>query len=239
MSLPRLLLVPQLTQIEWTIRPDLELWAEVASFDPPGVGNEPAPESFKRDVIVSRGLDELDRQGWDRCVVVGDEFGTATAVRIAAERPEAIAGIALGHASLSYDSHGERPATIGQTTAVVNRLLDVDYGAFIRAITQATQGAYDDELANRFRERIPAGIVRAYVEASEPEPIGALLEQLDVPLLFAEHSGCLRFTAEGFNDAVSAFPHARTASYKLKPSVNPEFAETLRAFCSDLDAKDA
>ena len=46
MSLPRLLLVPQLTQIEWTIEPDLEQWAEVASFDPPGVGNEPAPESY-------------------------------------------------------------------------------------------------------------------------------------------------------------------------------------------------
>ena len=235
MSLPRLLLVPQLTQIEWQIKPELERWAEVASFDTPGVGNEPAPESYEREVIVERGLLELDRLEWDRCVVVGDEFGTATAVRIALARREAVAGLALGHASLTYDSHGERPATIEKTTAVLNRLLEVDYAAFIRAISQATQGAYDDELADRFRERMPVEVVRAYMAASAPEPIGELLEQLDMPLLLGEHSGCLRFTHEGFEDAVRAFAQAKTGSYKLKPSVNPEFAESLHEFCAELD----
>jgi hypothetical protein len=36
---PRLLLVPEFTEVEWTqIRPQLDEWADVASYDPPGVG---------------------------------------------------------------------------------------------------------------------------------------------------------------------------------------------------------
>ena len=44
MERPRLLLVPMLTEVEWVIRPLLEEWAEVASYDAPGVGDEPAVE---------------------------------------------------------------------------------------------------------------------------------------------------------------------------------------------------
>jgi hypothetical protein len=32
---PRLLLVPLITELEWVIRPRLEEWAEVATFDVP------------------------------------------------------------------------------------------------------------------------------------------------------------------------------------------------------------
>ena len=42
MERPRLLLVPELTELEWVIKPLLEEWAEVASYDAPGVGDEPA-----------------------------------------------------------------------------------------------------------------------------------------------------------------------------------------------------
>ena len=37
MDRPRVLLVPTLTEVEWKIRPLIEEWAEVASFDAPGV----------------------------------------------------------------------------------------------------------------------------------------------------------------------------------------------------------
>ena len=48
MERPRLLLVPMLTEVEWVIRPLLEEWAEVASYDAPGVGDEPAVETPAR-----------------------------------------------------------------------------------------------------------------------------------------------------------------------------------------------
>ena len=41
MPKPRLLLVPQFTELEWAIRDDVAEWAEVASFDVPAVGDEP------------------------------------------------------------------------------------------------------------------------------------------------------------------------------------------------------
>jgi pimeloyl-ACP methyl ester carboxylesterase len=97
MSRPRLLLVPEFTEISWTIRPQLEVWAEVAAYDPPGVGDEPLPPdaevAFTHELIAQRGLEELDRRGWDRAVVVADGWGIAAAARVADARPHAVAGL--------------------------------------------------------------------------------------------------------------------------------------------------
>jgi hypothetical protein len=78
MDRPRLLLVPQLTELEWLNKPLLEEWADVASYDAPGVGagSDDAPSGS--DAVAQRGLEELERRGWDRCVVVSDEFGVAS-----------------------------------------------------------------------------------------------------------------------------------------------------------------
>ena len=66
---PRLLLVPHITELEWVIRPELEGWAEVATFDVPGVGDEPAVEPLDRQAIVDRALLELDRREWDSYIL--------------------------------------------------------------------------------------------------------------------------------------------------------------------------
>jgi len=102
MSRPRLLLIPEFTELTWTIKPQLAEWAEVASYDPPGVGAEPLPKgdvsSLTREVIADRGLAELDRLGWDRCFLLADSWGIPVAVSIAERRPGSILGMALGHA---------------------------------------------------------------------------------------------------------------------------------------------
>lgn len=67
MDRPRILLIPEFTELEWAIKPRLEDWAEVASYDPPGIGDEPRAETLDRDAVAARGLDELDRRGWKRC----------------------------------------------------------------------------------------------------------------------------------------------------------------------------
>ena len=46
---PRLLLVPSFTELEWGIRPELEEWAEVVSFDCPGVGGNEIPFEIEFD----------------------------------------------------------------------------------------------------------------------------------------------------------------------------------------------
>jgi hypothetical protein len=80
LSRPRLLLFPLVTELEWVIRPELEQWADVATFDLPGVGAEPPVERLDRRVIIDRSLLELDRRGWDSYILVADAPALPTAV---------------------------------------------------------------------------------------------------------------------------------------------------------------
>jgi pimeloyl-ACP methyl ester carboxylesterase len=245
MPKPRLLLVPQFTELEWGIRDQIAGWADVASYDPPSVGDEPiTPEEVEavrdgrtrfRDLFVRRALVEIDRQGWDRCFLVGDAWSTATAARIAVEHPEAVQGLALGHATLTYDMDGDRPAVSRQVWAAMRQFLAQDHREFIRhGIAQMTRGSVDDELAGQMIDRFPGG---EWLElawdalSSEQEPIGEMLRDYDGPLLLAQHVGCLSFSEEGFDDAAAAFPEARTLRVPTAPGGSSEFAEALRDFC--------
>jgi pimeloyl-ACP methyl ester carboxylesterase len=238
-SRPRLLLCPQFTEVEWAIAPQLAEWADVATFDAPGVGGEPGPRDtdlgVDRGPVVRRALDEVESLGWESYFVVGDAWGTATAVHVAAARPEAVLGIALGHASIDYKSDGPRPAVNGEVVAAMTQLLRSDYDSFVRyGLTQFTQGGFDEETARRMVERFPPmGLASRVWEmnVARPEPIAELLGELEVPMLFAKHDGCLVFTPEGFEDLVSAFPGAQTVSGEKSSSASEEFAAALRDFC--------
>jgi pimeloyl-ACP methyl ester carboxylesterase len=245
MSRFRILLVPSLTELEWPIRPLIEEWAEVASFDAPGVGDEPPEEGNLLDASARRGFVELDRRGWDRCVIVGDEYGAGVGARMAAERPAAVQALVLGHACLHYRRKGERPSLSPEVADLLLRLADLDFRAFGRQMFTGwdpARGAMGeparyDAVADRYLERVSPAAARAYLEAimsegtSEDPSLAEKLHGLDAPLLLVKHEGCLLFTPEGFEDAAAALPRARTASTPVKPSVSPEFAAILRDFC--------
>jgi pimeloyl-ACP methyl ester carboxylesterase len=241
-SRPRLLLCPQFTEVEWAIAPQLSEWAEVATFDTPGVGDEPVPGGgaarFDRQLVVDRALQEVDRRGWDSYFMVGDAWGTASAVLAAAARPEPVLGIALGHAALDHQTEGDRPAVNAGLVAAMTQLLRSDYDSFVRyGLTQFTQGGFDEEMAARMVARFPdmenaARVWETLVE--RPEQIGEVLKSLDKPLLLVKHDDCLVFTAEGYEDAVAAFPTAHTASIDTAPSASAEFAAALREFCGSV-----
>jgi pimeloyl-ACP methyl ester carboxylesterase len=245
-SRPRLLLCPQFTEVEWAIAPQLSEWAEVATFDAPGVGEEPMPggdlTDFDRELVVQRALQEVERQGWDSYFVVGDAWGTATAVRVVAVMPEPVRGLALGHASLSYGRDGSRPAVNKEVTAAMTQLLRSDYDSFVRyGMTQFTQGGFDEETSERIVARFPPMDVASRVwemNVERDEPIGELLGQLEIPILLAKHDGCLVFTAEGYEDAVRALPEAHRTSVGRSPSASDEFATALRDFCERVQNDD-
>jgi pimeloyl-ACP methyl ester carboxylesterase len=245
-SRPRILLCPQFTEVEWAIAPQLSEWAEVATFDAPGVGDEPIPadaaRGIDRQLVVQRGLKEIERRDWDSYFVVGDAWGTATAVRVAAAKPNPVLGIALGHASLDYETEGERPAVNGELVAAMTQLLRSDYDSFVRyGLTQFTQGGFDEERAGRMVERFPPTEVASKVwemHVARPEPIAELLGQLDKPMLLAKHDGCLVFTPEGYEDLVSAFPDASAVSVQKASSASDEFAAALRDFCEAIQASE-
>ncbi|MDQ3728501.1 MAG: alpha/beta hydrolase [Actinomycetota bacterium] len=248
---PRLLLVPSFTELEWGIRPLLDRWAETASFDPPGVGGDPfqledaaAPADDGgalgrwRSASADRGLERIQECGWTRFVVVGDSHGLPTVLRVARRRPEAVTGLALGHASLSNSAAGERPPTRAGVWDALIELARQGNEALVRhGIAQMTRGGVSDELAGQMIERFPdMDVVTRVLEAirREPEPIGDELASLDVPLLLAKHEGCLARTDEGFEDIVAAFPEAKVAICPETCTASPVFASALERFCSEL-----
>jgi len=236
MERPRLLLVPQVCALDWQIAPRLAEWAEVATFDAPGVGDEPSAGGLVREEIARRGLEQLDRIGWERCLVVADEFAVPTALLLARMRPEAVAGLALGHACLSHDVEGDRPPVNGGVLDALVQITQTDHRTWARHLTQVTQGAYDDDLVERYLERVPREVAAEFgrLMRAGDRSMRETLDQLaagGVPMLFARHDGCLMFTPEGYADAVAAFPAARTFSTPEKPSASPAFAEALRSFC--------
>lgn len=235
MTRPRLLLVPSLTELEWRIKPLLEEWAEVATFDAPGVGDEPPVEEPGLQALVSRGLAEIEARGWDQLVLAGDEFGCVTAIHISNRRPEAVVGLALGHGCVNIVREGSRPTLNWEVMKTFGRMVRVDFRTYVRHLTQVTHGAYDDELADSYLQRVPQHVAEAYTGfARDPGPLTEMIRSLDVPLLLAEHKKCLGWTEEGFEDAVAAFPDAKTTGSELKPSVDPDFAAALRGFAEPL-----
>ena len=240
MNRPRLLLVPQLTELEWLIRDALESWADVATYDAPGVGNEPPVDDLGSVAVARRGLEEVERRDWDSYFVVADEFGVAAATHLAIEAGDAVQGIALGHARLSNSLTGERPAVNREIHDACLHLMRTDQRTFVRQLFRLTggetsQGGFGEDLVDDYLERVPMKLDETFWETRsfEGEEIGARLVQLEVPMLLASHKGCLLFTGEGFQDAVAAFPDARAITCAEKPSTDVAFSEALRAFCAD------
>lgn len=241
MTPTRILLVPTVTEVEWKIKPLLAEWAEVASFDAPGVGSEPMTEPTI-EAIVARGLAELDDRGWKRCVIVGDEVGAAQAARIAGERPGAVRALVMGHPALDFNARGKRPSLNPEVRDALVQLGRTDYRSYVRALTQLTQNAYDEELADAYMARVSQEVTAAYIQEffSRAERIDLLpiLRRIEAPILLVEHAGCLMWTRAGFEDAMAALPAAVRTSLGQKPSVDPEFAALVRDFCAGLPDDD-
>jgi pimeloyl-ACP methyl ester carboxylesterase len=232
-----------MTELYWLVRPLLEEWAEVASYDPPGVGGEPAAEGPVLDAIARRGLAELDRREWTRCVAVADLQGGVAAIALASMARARVAGLALGHATLSYRRQGPGAPIYAKVDAAFSRLMAVDYRSAVRqqvAIWDSRRGGAaappPDELVGRIMERVPASTAVALLNAldDEAEAAGDLepaLRGLQLPLLLAKHEGCVSHTDEAFDGAVAAFPEAQTVVCPVRPCVSDEFDAALREFC--------
>jgi pimeloyl-ACP methyl ester carboxylesterase len=252
---PRLLLVASFTELEWAIRPRLEEWAEVASFDMPGVGGQPIPAEIDdpakipellpgwRGAGAEAALRLVDDLGWSEFLIVSDDLGAPTAVAIARRRRDSIRGLALGHAALSHATAGDRAPMNPAIWDVMVQLTRQGNEQFVRyGIAQATQGGITEEVARQMTERFPdMALVTATFEAlsQEPEPIGDDLAALDLPMLLGKHDGCLGRTDEGFEDIVAAFPRARTVICPETCPASPAFAKAVRGFCEEVLATES
>ena len=240
MDRPRLLLVPQLTELEWLIKPLLEEWAEIASFDAPGVGDEPGDDPFSSEEVAQRGLTEIERRGWERCVVVADEFGVAAATELLAAAPGVVQAIAVGHARLSNDVDGDRAPINREVFAGMGVLVRADTRTFVRQLFRLTggetmEGGYGEDMVDAYLERVPIERMVPFWETrhEDGQKIGERLRNVEIPILLAQHKGCLLYTDEGFEDVVAALPRANVVRTDDKPSTSPEFARMLEAWCRE------
>jgi pimeloyl-ACP methyl ester carboxylesterase len=243
---PQILLVPSWTEVQWAIKPQLEEWADVASYDPPGVGQEPPVEGSLPEAVVARGAAEIERREWDHCVVVGDDFGSVFATVIAAAQRPRVIGLALGHACLAHRLEGERPTMNAEIANMSRRLVDIDFRAFIHqdvGIWDTRPGYHvesADELVEAMTSRVPREFAIRLLEELEEgiaEGGGSLepfLRELALPLLLARHEDCIVFTPHGFDDAVAAFPDAATVATPASPCLSADFADALRKFTESL-----
>jgi hypothetical protein len=239
-SRPRLLLISEFSELEWAIKPSLEEWAQVISFDPPGIGDEPLPSDIanlrglSREVVITRAIEKLGEAGWERFFLVADGWGISPAVSIATQRPEALVGMALGHAALSHAREGDRAPIRPGVYDAFTELVKQDARSFVRhGIAQVTRGGIDEDLAAQIIARIPPEFgIELWTAFTADDAFGERLAQLDCPLLLAKHQGCLLSTDEGFEDAVAALPRAETVICKDPPAASPAFAQTLRRFCT-------
>ena len=229
---PRLLLVPEFTEVQWAIHPQLDEWAEVASFDPPGIGAEPG--ALTRLGTIERGLEELERLGWDQYFLVADGWGIPTGVGIADRSRDRLAGLVLTHAALTQSAEGERPSVNPEVFAAFTQLVRQDAPNFFRhGIAQATGGSIDEELAEEILRRIPTeNMLQGWEIMTAPLEYAGTVLGLDCPMLLVKHEGCLMSTDEGFEDAVEALPKAESAAVDGAPPTSTEFARILREFCS-------
>jgi hypothetical protein len=58
-------------------------------------------------------------------------------------RPEAVGGVAFGHACLSNDVDGDRAPINRSVLEVMAQIAQTDHRMWGRHVTQGTQGAYD------------------------------------------------------------------------------------------------
>jgi hypothetical protein len=162
--------------------------------------------------------------------------GRGAEIRIAAARLSTVRALALGHPAIAFARSGARPALNGEVFDALMQVARTDYRSFVRTLCQLTQHAYDDEMAERYMERVPQEIAFAYLEqmlsSIDAEQLEPTLRDLGLPMLLVEHHGCIAWTHESFEDAVAAFPEATTASVEIKPSCDPSSPRSSRGSAS-------
>lgn len=239
----RLLLVPSISELEWgRIRPQLEVWADVASYDLPGLGADADNADLHLETTLQRGIDELDRHGWTDAIIVGDQFGAGLAVLVASRWHGSVRGVALGHACLHYRRDGERPAISPAVADFQLQLTQIGPAAAEQMFVQGLEVTYGADVAAGIRQRLSANFTRDYAElllAHQDIDLEPPLRRLGAPLLLAEHRDCPLWTAEGFADAAAAFPEATTVVIGDNPGSSPEFADALREFAASLQRRTA
>jgi pimeloyl-ACP methyl ester carboxylesterase len=231
---PRLLLVPSISELEWgRILPLLGEWAEVVTYDIPGLSEAEPSQPLDADFFVAGGVQELERLGWSEAILVGDQFGSALAVLVSETWRGDVRGLALGHACLTYTREGPRPAISAIAADFQLQLTRLGRVQADQMFLQGVEMTYGSDVAAGIRARLSPSFTQQYAQLlldNQDIDLEPRLRELGAPLFFAQHKECGLWMPEGFEDAVAAFPDARTLVTEENPGSSPDFAAELREF---------
>ena len=156
MERPRLLLVPMLTELEWVIKPAARGMGRRRELRRAGRRRRAPVDDPGSEATARRGLEEVDRRGWDRFVVVADEFGAASRRRTLRSQP----GPAPGHRARACARVERRRAGPGRRSTArcctgIQSLLRTDPRTFVRQMFkmtggEGTAGGYGEALVDEF-----------------------------------------------------------------------------------------
>ena len=232
MSRPHLLYVPLSAAREGAPVTALADWADVASFDAPGVGTNQGLELRGVAGVVDAARARLDELGWDTCGIVCDSHAQAAAIELALAEPDRVKGIFIGHAAARYTVSGPRPALNPGVRDVAQKLLDTNYRAFARAVTQMTRGLSDEALVDAWIAEVPHPVARDIfgdLMQNEPELVSRLAGS-DLAIVLGKHRDCVIWAPEAFADACDAVPDATAVSCgSCYATQDPAFLAAVRA----------
>lgn len=104
------------------------------------VGDKPEAETFDRPAIVRRGLDELDRRGWEQSFYRAIAAGSPAPPNFAVS-PDAVQGLALGPATSHSNARGVRAPLDAGILDAMTELVGKDHEQFLRHGAVQTTGA--------------------------------------------------------------------------------------------------
>jgi pimeloyl-ACP methyl ester carboxylesterase len=212
----------------------------VIALDLPGFGEAPPPTV--EDAPWSDVLETMDGLGVERAALVGNSFGGAVALRVAAAAPDRVTALALISApppDLEEPSPALRTAWEAETSALKRG----DVEAAVRAVVEAwTLPGALPELTERVADMQRRALI-AQMDAPEvpeaPDPLDETgLAQLVVPALFAAGERDMADFREGARRMADQLPGARhveiAGAGHLAPLETPAaFRELLRGFLTD------
>jgi len=163
----------------------------VVAYDARGHGSSspaPAPEAYRYEELTADLAAVLDALGLERAVLAGASMGAHTALRLALEQPERVAGIAVitpGYDPVEFDD----PRRLARWDALSDALRDGGIDAFVEAFgLQRLPEAWRDTLATVMRQRLarhehPDALADALRAVPRSRPFGDLhaLEEIECP----------------------------------------------------------
>jgi len=157
--------------------PELEKHMTVIAPDIVGFGftERPADVVYNLDTWTQHALGVLDALGVERAHVIGNSFGGALALSLAARHPERVDHLVLmGAAGVPFDITAGLTAVWGYEPSVENMLSIMDYFAFDKSLL-------GEDLARlRYEASIRPGVQEAFASMF-PEPRQAALDALCLP----------------------------------------------------------